>query len=278
MSLVTLLYCPIMARLASPVMASWSARYRAGECFAVWNELRAYGPDGVPEAHREDAEEVARETMGRVAANVDVVVERLAAAHYAFAFPERARQVPTDDDLIAVRRAEQIIGPMPLALRSCLEIVGGVDLCGDGGAALPHVSYHADPYEDWVLYPDPLVLPSGVYLWHDWESWGGDVEQGCACTDHDEGELCRFHSEGFPFTFAPDEVHKASVSGSEQDIMLPSKSADPELFGSRRTGVTLVEYLRISLAWGGFPGYDAGPADAALPKMIEELRRDLLMF
>ncbi|TQS27012.1 hypothetical protein [Microbispora sp. KK1-11] len=151
-----------------------------------------------------------------MAANVDVVVERLIAAGYAFAFPEWVRQVPTDDDLIAVRRAEQVIGPMPLALRACLEIVGGVDLCGDGGAVLPHVSYHADPYEESDLYPDPLVLPSGGYLWRDWESWGGDVEQGCACTDRDEDELCRFHSEGFPFTFAPDEVLRRTSAAASK--------------------------------------------------------------
>ncbi|MEU7690750.1 hypothetical protein [Microbispora hainanensis] len=75
-------------------MTSWSARYRAGECFAVWDELRAYGPDGVPDALHEDAEEVARETMRRVAANVDVIVERLTAVGYTFAYPEDTRQTP----------------------------------------------------------------------------------------------------------------------------------------------------------------------------------------
>ncbi|MEU7890532.1 hypothetical protein AB0B54_33935 [Microbispora bryophytorum] len=260
-------------------MASWSARYRAGECFAVWDELRAYGSDGVPEALREDAEDVARETMRRVAANVDVVVERLTEVGYAFAYPKYARQVPTEDDLVAMRRGEQVIGPLPLALRACLEIVGAVNLCGDGGAVLPHVTYQADPYEEWVLYPDPLVLPPGVYLWRDWESWGGGFEQGCACTDPEEEDRCRFHLEGFPFAFAPDEAHKANVSGGEQNILLPSNAADPELIGARhRTGVTLIEYLRISLAWGGFPGYDEAPEFVAVPAMIEELRRDLLMF
>ncbi|MFG1861911.1 hypothetical protein [Microbispora bryophytorum] len=251
-------------------MASWSARYRAGECFAVWDELRAYGPDGVPEALQEDAEEVARETMRRVAVNVDVIVERLTAAGYAFAFPGRIRQLPAADDLEAVKRAEQVIGSLPLALRACLEIVGAVDLCGDGGEVLLQVSYHADPLEEWDLYPDPLVLPSGRHLWNDWEYWAEDFERS---------ESRSVHHQGFSFTFAPDEIHKANVSGSEQDILLPSRSADPKLIGARgREGLTLVEYLRISLAWGGFPGYDATPLDVPVPQTLEGLRRDLLMF
>jgi hypothetical protein len=73
-------------------MASWIERYRSGECIAVWNELRGYGSDGVPEHRREDAEEVARETMTRVAANVDMIVGRLTDAGYGFAFPEYMRQ------------------------------------------------------------------------------------------------------------------------------------------------------------------------------------------
>ncbi len=44
--------------------------------------------------------------MGRVAANVDVVVERLTDVGYAFAFPEWVRQVPTDEDLVAIRKRE----------------------------------------------------------------------------------------------------------------------------------------------------------------------------
>ena len=64
-----------------------------------------------------------------------------------------------------------------------------------------------------------------------------------------------------------------------QNILLPSNAADPELIGARhRTGVTLIDYLRISLAWGGFPGYDEAPAGVAVPGTIEDLRRDLLMF
>ncbi|TKK90807.1 hypothetical protein FDA94_03310 [Herbidospora galbida] len=233
-------------------MASWAARYKAGEWFAVWDELRRH----VPEKSAEDAAEVARETMRRVAVNADTVVERLAAAGYSFAFPAWVRQAPTPDDLAAVQKAERVIGPLPLALRACLEVVGGVNLCGDGGDVLPHVGYHRVPKQEADFYPDPLVLPPGRHLWADWETWG-DADQ-----------------EGHTFSFAPDEIHKANVSGGVQDVELPSRAADPELLGAR-PGVTLVDYLRISFAWGGFPGHDAL---AVAPRAVEDLRRDLLMF
>ncbi|WP_344980637.1 hypothetical protein [Streptosporangium fragile] len=260
-------------------MTSWSARYRAGECFAVWDELRAYGSTGVPEALYGDAEEVARETMSRVAANIDLVVERLADAGYAFAFPEYVCQPPTADDRRAITQAEQSIGPLPLALRACMEIVGGVDLCGDGGAVLPHVSYHFDPGEDADLYPDPLVLMPGRHLWSVWRSrLEGLVDEG-ACPDPAQEAGSGSRSAVIDFVLAPDEIHKANVSGGEQRIRLPDRSADPELWSvPRRKGVTLVEYLRTSLSWGGFPGYDDLPAGVPWPEILEELRRDLVMF
>ena len=39
-----------------------------------------------------------------------------------------------------------------------------------------------------------------------------------------------------------------------------------------RPGVTLVEYLRISIAWGGCPGWSFAPA-ARVPAALEALRR-----
>jgi hypothetical protein len=111
------------------------------------------------------------------------------------------------------------------------------------------------------LLPDPLVLPTGRILLNEWEQWG---EQ---------------HETGFRFAFAPDELHKANVSGSTHDVEVPGSSPDPELLSvERREGITLVNYLRVSMAWGGFPGHDALPEDLRVPPMIEDLRRDLLLF
>lgn len=242
-------------------MTSWTHRYRSGDHLAVWNEIRALGPSGVPQHLAEDAEEVARETMSRVAVNVDLIVQRLGNAGYQFASPGNFRQPPTPEDLVAIGRLEEAVGPLPLALRTCLLTVGHVDLCGDGGPLLPHVSYHGNPTEEAGLLPDPLVLPAARFLLDDWEEWAGES------------------GTGFRFAFAPDELHKANISGATHDVEVPGSSPDPELLSvERREGITLVEYLRISITWGGFPGYDALPVDLRVPSMIEDLRRDLLLF
>lgn len=59
------------------------------------------------------------------------------------------------------------------------------------------------------------------------------------------------------FDLAPDELHKADISGGTHDVLLPDASADPVLLGARgRPGVTFVEYLRAAVAHGGFPGWE----------------------
>ena len=50
-------------------------------------------------------------------------------------------------------------------------------------------------------------------------------------------------------------------------VLLPDTVADPFVYGLAYSGVdTLVEYLRLSIAWGGFPGWSKAPelAPAAL--------------
>lgn len=75
--------------------------------------MRAYGSAGVPEHLRDDAEEVACETMRRVAANVNMLVERLTSADYAFAHLATVRQTPTADDLEAIQRPKRSSAPSP---------------------------------------------------------------------------------------------------------------------------------------------------------------------
>ena len=53
--------------------------------------------------------------MRRVARNVDVVVDRLGAAGWRWAWPEHLRQAPTDADLRAITAAEERLGPLPAA-------------------------------------------------------------------------------------------------------------------------------------------------------------------
>jgi hypothetical protein len=112
-----------------------------------------------------------------------------------------------------------------------------------------------------------LVLPSVSYLEYQWEAHREEYEEDDDDDDHDDDEA------GFVFDFAPDELHKANISGSTHDLYLPDHCADPPLHGvAGRPGVTLVQYLRLSIAWGGFPGWSFA-ADQA-PEALRELRAE----
>jgi hypothetical protein len=88
----------------------------------------------------------------------------------------------------------------------------------------------------------------------------------------DEIEECA--AEGFPgpVALAPDDLHKANISGATWDMNLPCAAADAP-FG-RWPG--LVAYLREVCAWGGFPGWSREPN--APRERIALLAQDLLPF
>ncbi len=102
---------------------------------------------------------------------------------------------------------------------------GGPDLVA-GDCPVLGLEYHgeADPHVVPAgCYPDPLCLPDAGFLRLDWDEWRG----------------YRDRQAPFRFAFAPDELHKANVSGSTHDIELPQTVADPVLHAvAGRPGVT----------------------------------------
>lgn len=72
-----------MARATSP---TYLERYVAGECELVWAELQALGAAIREEPLYTDALAVARETMRRARANIEVLIPRLRAAGYDFGY------------------------------------------------------------------------------------------------------------------------------------------------------------------------------------------------
>lgn len=236
-------------------VVSLAARYGRGEHAAVWDELR----------HRPvspaDSAAVAEATMRRVARNVDIIVEQLRAAGWRWAYPEMARQAPADADIQAITILEQHLGPLPAALRACLMQVGEVWLCG----TLPGWDPPWFAFGDLDTYPamgDPLVLPSARWLAEELAEW-------------DSSEWVEV-KRPFRFGFAPDEQHKAGISGRTHDMALPASTADPPLHGIEyRQDVTLVEYLRVSLAHGGFAG---AQFMTALPPLLTTISSELLPF
>jgi hypothetical protein len=241
----------------SAAVTSYTRRYLDGDHEGVWAELRKLGP--VPGELAEDCAAVAEETMRRVGRHVERLAEQLTGL--GLVPSRRLLTPPTDEDRAELDALTEEIGPLPAALDACLRHVGGVWFAGDcPGVGLYHESW--DQFADSRLLPDPLVLPDVSYLRYSWENYAEQVEE-----DRTRAE------EVFWFDFAPDELHKANVSGSTHDIELPATVADPVLEGVRgRPGVTLVEYLRLSVAWGAMPGWEFHPDH--MPEAVAGLRAE----
>jgi hypothetical protein len=117
-----------------------------------------------------------------------------------------------------------------LALKLFWQRVGSVDFCGH--------------HPDWAEYdyPDPLVVyPPSVAL-EELDSFLADKEERMRCN--------------FPYLvpIAPDDYHKADVSGGMwYNVSVPAIADDPPLNDEwHRT--TLMAYLESAVQWAGFPG------------------------
>lgn len=237
-------------------MASLAARYEAGEWSAVWDDIRQLGP--VPPGRQEEVDEVAAMTMRQAAVQIRRIIERLQAMGFERASPRIPLLEPPPPDVgIRVQAVEASVGPLPAALKASMSQIGAVSLLGDLPAisAYYNTAVRVDSMPPGPSYPDPLCLPGIETL--EWEFE--------ALEDEDPA------SDGWDFPFAPDELHKANISGGTHDLRLPDASADPVLAGvAGRPGITFVEYLRRSVAWGGFPGYSFDPATC--PRPLDGLR------
>ncbi|MBB5868248.1 hypothetical protein F4553_001627 [Allocatelliglobosispora scoriae] len=235
-------------------MTSLSSRYLAGDREEVWTEIRLMGEVRIHHAH--DVRSVATETMRRFGRHVDRLADAYAEAGLVSTIP--IRTPATDEDRQELARLESEIGPLPAALRACMTEVGGVWLAGDC-AKLGLFYDEREPQPAAPVHPDPLVLPDARWLRYEWTEFCDDDE--------------RDPDEAFWFAFAPDEHHKANISGSTQLIALPQPVGDPVLEGVRQLrgrDVSLVEYLRLSVAWAGCAGWSLAPE--SMPAALEPLR------
>lgn len=242
-------------------MPSFSSRYVGGEHEAVWNELRALGP--VPDALSEDVAAVATETMRRAA----VHVERLGLAYLQLGFTgtELVYPPPNQGELAELDRLAAEIGGLPYALDACLRTLNVHFGAGDC-AALRLWCNDTERAKQVPVLPDPLTTATVSMLRAGWEGYNDDYGPEAEFDEECDGERPRF-----ALSFAPDEISKANFSGGTHDIELPSTVADPVLDGvGRRPGITLVEYLRLSIAWAGLPGWASTEAEP--PEALTKLR------
>ncbi len=238
-------------------MMSLASRYEAGEWTEVWDEIRRLGP--VPSMRQADVADVARATMARANAQIRSIVDGLFSLGFEPANSDVPVLIPPPPDVIdRLARMESSLGPLPEALKASMTRIGYVSLLGDCADISLH--YHRGPSSrvrgmpPGRNFPDPLCLPDILQFESEWEERRMDS---------------RLASDE-PFQFAPDELHKANISGGAHEVRLPDSHADPVLLGvAGRPGISLVEYFRTSVSWGGFPGFAFYSGD--LPKSLEGL-------
>ena len=228
-------------------MLTWVDRYRAGQRSRVWTEMLQVGAAVRDESeYLEQAHEVIEETIARSIRNIDRLISGLPNLGYEFAPSEGCpvRRGPDDADAACLDAIEFVAGPLPLFLRQWLLRVGEVNFVGCNPAWTP----------DWThSRNDPLVVqcPPG-YMLSEFEAW--ELDRG---TIHESGP--------FRVPVAPDELHKAHVSGgAPYELEVPNSSVDGLLLG-QRGHTTLVNHLRICFAGGGFADWPDGPPEELLP-------------
>lgn len=232
-------------------------RYRAGEHEQVWAELLYHGPNVRQEPLYSEALDVARETMMRAKANVEVLRHRLDRIGYRFAYPDEVIVPPQPDTRQVIDRLERRVGPLPLSLRAWYEIVGSVNFIG------------SHPEWDEHMYADPLVVDPIAFAIEEYREW----KESCAEYGSDE-------MPPYAIPIAPDEYHKAQVVGRPQysvaiyTIPTPNPGADA-ILGDEPHHTTFVNYLRTCFRWGGFPGLEhaAQRPDKHLTFLTKGLRR-----
>jgi hypothetical protein len=147
---------------------------------------------------------------------------------------------------------EERIGALPAVLRSCLLQVGGVFLGGSHPSWTFTTDAEMNDEKDKPLFlADPLALPTASLL----------VEQ----MEDEEGQR---PDAPWELWFSGDYVQKALLSGGGDALQMPCSGPDPILISGQRGELWLVDYLRTSLRFGGFPGFEFAEQ---IPDLIKEL-------
>jgi len=227
----------------------WLARYRIGQHEQVWHELRQLGA-GVREPEiREEVQLVCDEMAIRARHNIEVIVERLKSDGFRFhtndddQTPVRPHIPPGPNAAKHAEWLELHFGPLPLTLLSWIRLVGDVWLVGTH-PEWP-TSAEADPLVIQVEGSHDPESRIQDYFANEWEQWRDDE------TDSTRGP--------FILDLAPDNLHKANVSGGPPyGMLLPDACADG-LFRAE-TGMPFVEYLNWVFRRAGFPRTTGGGA------------------
>lgn len=272
-------------------MSTYLQRYLDGEREAVWAELMALGPGIRQEPLYSDARAVARETMMRARANVELLVERLTALGYHFVSDALGDAPtphvrPSPESLAALRALEDEFGSLPLAIETWYEVVGAVDFMGSypGLSAYERIdpnnllmSHQGQPVR-MSLFPQPhIVGPASASDLQPNQDPTSDplvVWPAIEALADEEPESDDEDEPAFSLGFAPDALHKANVSGGDgPHIGFGDAGMDAPMSGDDWNGTPFVAYLRAVFVWGGFPGLrdEPNPPRELLAQLTEGL-------
>lgn len=192
------------------------------------------------------------ESMLTVRRNLEVLCVCLQNSGYQFSNPDKALLGPDPEVENKLITIETKVGKVPEALATFYRVVGSVDFTGS------HVHWTG------CEYPDPIVV----------DPLAATVEE----LEHylcDEQDYIQSYGS-FRIPIAPDYYHKEDVSGGMwYGIAVPNESDDPELLEEWHH-TTFTGYLKVCLAWAGFPGLECAQAHHTWP--IAELRKGLVAF
>ena len=220
-------------------------RYEAGRKHEVWSELRQLGGRVWEPEHREIAWEICSAACEIQAENLRRAVEIMRRHGYEFATPGPGTTRTPHDPIVPPGRdtpafvdwLEDKFGPIGMLGRAFVQLIGDVNLNG----ILP-------AWGDEFALVDPFMFEVEA------KAYGDDVRRALL----DEYELYAEddNEAEFGIAFAPDDYHKANISGAGPYLLRrPAEGVDSavEIGGSE---MGLVDYLNRNLAAGFFPGLD----------------------
>jgi hypothetical protein len=234
-------------------------RYLAGDCEAVWDDIRGDEDSGSIPAS--DVRDVAIATCNRIRQNADTMVLHLLESGYDFRYAPGTSRVISAGQPVRVGDARRQPRPafpdyvvarmqagafVPILLEEALRRIGDISLRGSfEGVDLGFL----DPFE-WL---GNVLAESGPLF----SLSPGEVEVG----------------------FAPDYLQKTDRSGGEWTVFVdPAHPSDPFVGGfDAEPGMRLLDYFRYFIDGGGFPLLE--PDDELWTTLrMDDLRARLIVF
>jgi hypothetical protein len=114
---------------------------------------------------------------------------------------------------------------------------------------------------------DPLCVDPPVAITYCFDEW---IEQ----KEQPDPDLL----EPFSIDLAPDDLHKANISGGgPYAVLVPFLGADP-IFTNERHDLPFLDYLRLAFRWAGFPNLEGYAERADVRRFVSEFGRGLMPF